>query len=110
MEMLKTLSYVHFAHVLDVPYGKFPGHQYQSDDQHKEATISHALHTHPCLSWKRLADNLQIRGYSGKAEEVMKKYVKGQHDYLPLEHCNYVSQDCTCTICATSAEHFWFTP
>ena len=52
--------------------------QYQSNEQRHEALIAHVIATHPCMSWNMLASGLQQCGYSEAAEEVTRKYVKGQ--------------------------------
>ena len=48
--------------------------QYQSEEQRREALVAHAIHTHPCFSWKRLSAQLS----HDAAAEVTRKYVKGQ--------------------------------
>ena len=46
--------------------------------QRKEAMISHAVHYSSHLTWKRLSDNLQKRGYTDTAVLTLQKYGKGQ--------------------------------
>ena len=80
MEMMKGAPYYMFQYVLSVSFDKWNEIliQYQSDDQRSEALISHAISTHPCLSWNRLASELQQYGRSEAAAEVTRKYVKGE--------------------------------
>ena len=65
--------------VLSVTHDKWNeiSSQYQSQQQAHEALIAHAISTHPCLSWKRIACRLQRDGLYAAAAEVTRKYVKG---------------------------------
>ena len=80
MEMVKEVPYNMLQHVLNVSLNKRLKilTQYQSDEQRSEALISHAISTHPCLSWNLLTNGLQQYGHSKAAAEVTKKYVKGK--------------------------------
>lgn len=70
MQVLKRVSSMDYTKVLDAPLGMFHFHSH-------EAIVSHALKNHPCLTWRRLSNNLQKYGYSEVAAEVAKKYVRG---------------------------------
>lgn len=56
--------------------------QYQSEEQRREAAISHFLLTHPCPSWRWLSRRLQ-QSYDpaavAAAVEVTRKYVRGEY-------------------------------
>ena len=80
VEMMKGVGYYMLHHVLNVPYDKWYeiGGQYQSEEQQCEALIAHVLSTHPCMSWRLIARELQQWRYSEAAAEVTRKYVKGQ--------------------------------
>ena len=66
--------------ILNVTHNKWNeiSSQYQSQQQAHEALIAHAIATHPCLSWKKIAHRLQQDGLYAAAAEVTRKYVKGQ--------------------------------
>ena len=80
-EVVKGVPYSILHFVLEVSNGKRReiDHQYQSEEQRREAQVAHAIHTHPCFSWKRLSALLQqYVGCHDAAAEVIRKYVKGQ--------------------------------
>ena len=83
MEMTKEVECELLTlHILQVPTSesvKFDD-QYQSEEQRREAAVSHFLLTHPCPSWKWLTKRLQQSYDSAAAAvavEVTRKYVKG---------------------------------
>ena len=79
-EVIKGVDYYSLDVVLEVSDVKRReiDHQYQSEEQRREALVAHAIHTHPCFSWKRLSAGLQRYRYHDAAAEVTRKYVKGQ--------------------------------
>ena len=80
-EVVKGVRYVGLDYVLEISNRKSReiDNQYQSEEQRKEALVAHAIHTHPCFSWKRLSARLQqYSGHHDAAAEVTRKYVKGQ--------------------------------
>ena len=79
-EVVKGVDNYNLDVVLELSYEKKReiDSQYQSEEQRREALVAHAIHTHPCFSWKRLSARLQLSGSHDAAAEVTRKYVKGQ--------------------------------
>ena len=82
VEMMKGVSYgiSVLYHILNVSYEKWSEirDRYQSDEQRCEALIAHVLSTHPCISWRLIAREIQLFGHSEVAAKITRKYVKGQ--------------------------------
>ena len=52
---------------------------YQSPTQLKEAYLDTYTHQHPCPSWKKVAETLEVCDLDQQADEVQNTYIQGMH-------------------------------
>ena len=71
-----------FGEDLGLPYSALEEirKSYQSWAKRKEAYLDTYIHHHPCPSWKRVSELLEIYSLEQQAREVEGTYVQGMHE------------------------------
>ena len=75
----KEIRQMDLLHILDVRIDKMKWFkEYEKESMARRSIITHAISSHPCLTWRHIVLNLQKYGYNEVAAEITRRYIVGQ--------------------------------